>query len=551
MRARFLGFAFVLVSAAGCSVIGGDEEPAGPAVAAAGNPDGADPGAECAAGAECKSGICEGGACTAPKPDDGVKNGTETDADCGGGNGAPACADGKSCASGPDCASKVCTGGICQAAKGDDGAKNGDESDVDCGGSTTNAPRCATDKACSAADDCESRVCDATKKTCNAPTSTDGVKNGDESDADCGGSTTAAPRCDAGKSCNGHADCASDGCDDQKKCAVTRSCTQANGGRTCGLGQVGEAGAQHESCCLSLPIPGSATKLDKYKVTAGRMRAFVERVNGNVQGWYETNKASLSQTARNQIEPYKANLPKSRTDDINGTDYQLGGTIYLTDRPSNVQGCFTGNAANQANGSHTFWNANLEGEDRAFDQAFLDRLPLNCVPYPLAAAFCAWDGGRLQTFEENAAAYGPGLYPWGNAPEAGGFALINNAWAPYGPARFGVAQGSCPTCDTDRANWLNNYQFPEGGVEAKPWDYAYFISAPGRFAGDKGPGGHMDIGGLMMELTASPGANDGKYGATVKWSKAGSWEGHPIRAVRLRDHDEVRQGGPALRARLT
>ncbi len=38
----------------------------------------------------------------------------------------------------------------------------------------------------------------------------------------------------------------------------------------------------------------------------------------------------------------------------------------------------------------------------------------------------------------------------------------------------------------------------------------------------------MDIGGLMMELTATASANDPKYGATVKWSRAGSWEGHPV-----------------------
>jgi hypothetical protein len=34
----------------------------------------------------------------------------------------------------------------------------------------------------------------------------------------------------------------------------------------------------------------------------------------------------------------------------------------------------------------------------------------------------------------------------------------------------------------------------------------------------------------MMELTASPGigpsATDAQYGATVRWSRAGSWEGH-------------------------
>ncbi len=44
---------------------------------------------------------------------DGVKNGTETDADCGGGT-CPRCATGKTCATRNDCASARCAGGTCQ-----------------------------------------------------------------------------------------------------------------------------------------------------------------------------------------------------------------------------------------------------------------------------------------------------------------------------------------------------------------------------------------------------------------------------------------------------
>ena len=46
-----------------------------------------------------------------------------------------------------------------------DGIKNGDETDVDCGGS---CPRCATGKTCLRRDDCESAVCDGPPgaKTC-------------------------------------------------------------------------------------------------------------------------------------------------------------------------------------------------------------------------------------------------------------------------------------------------------------------------------------------------------------------------------------------------
>ena len=64
----------------------------------------------------------------------------------------------------------------------DDGVKNGDESDVDCGGST--CPRCVDGLACTGGDDCASKVCN---KTCSAPSCSDGVQNGDELGVDCGG----------------------------------------------------------------------------------------------------------------------------------------------------------------------------------------------------------------------------------------------------------------------------------------------------------------------------------------------------------------------------
>lgn len=65
---------------------------------------------------------------------DGVKNGNESDVDCGGGGGAPLCANGKSCVSDCDCASGTCQGYLCVAASCTDGVKNGNETDVDCGG---------------------------------------------------------------------------------------------------------------------------------------------------------------------------------------------------------------------------------------------------------------------------------------------------------------------------------------------------------------------------------------------------------------------------------
>src|SRR5437879_1162752 len=87
-------------------------------VVAMGNPNGKGAGGECTVGNDCKSGKCESAKCTAP----------ETDV-------------GHGCAGPADCESKVCTSAMCQPAKIDDGVKNGDETDVDCGGAGADTPR--------------------------------------------------------------------------------------------------------------------------------------------------------------------------------------------------------------------------------------------------------------------------------------------------------------------------------------------------------------------------------------------------------------------------
>src|SRR3569832_2560968 len=84
--------------------------------------------------------------------------GTETDVECGGADSTwPACASNKACVLGTDCQSGNCMGGLCQAPSCTDGIKNGAETDVDCGG--TACPACETGKACAVAKDCDSQVC--------------------------------------------------------------------------------------------------------------------------------------------------------------------------------------------------------------------------------------------------------------------------------------------------------------------------------------------------------------------------------------------------------
>ncbi|WP_437925607.1 hypothetical protein WMF37_42210 [Sorangium sp. So ce291] len=93
-------------------------------------------GNRCKSGADCAEGVCGSGnnRCSEARCDDGVKNGKETDVDCGAVACRSMCGDGNGCQSGADCASAVCLAGVCQAPRCGDGIGNGLEEGWDCGG---------------------------------------------------------------------------------------------------------------------------------------------------------------------------------------------------------------------------------------------------------------------------------------------------------------------------------------------------------------------------------------------------------------------------------
>ena len=306
-------------------------------------------GKACLQQSDCQSLPCTGGVCKKSSPDDGVQNNDETDVDCGG-LAAKKCEDGKTCANGRDCASGVCRAFVCRAPTITDGVKNGDETYIDCGG--TLAPACKAGESCAVARDCESGVCNQTTKACAPAYTTDGVKNGTETDIDCGGPSapvcaagktcavggdcdsgfcsldggslkceprkagrkdgdetdvdcggTVAPKCAAEKTCAADRDCASNACSSAKKCLEGPSCRPVIGGQTCGTGDVGGAGVAHESCCKSIQVPGytdprqpgKTVWLDKYEITSGRVRAFVAAVQAaqgspNIKGYMAANR---------------------------------------------------------------------------------------------------------------------------------------------------------------------------------------------------------------------------------------------------------------------
>ncbi len=441
-------------------------------------------GKTCKAAKDCNSGVCTGGICQAPSPTDGAKNADETDIDCGGSKAA-ACGIGKGCKKSADCVDRICTSGKCIMRAPADGVKNGDETDIDCGG--TLSPPCASGQACLALTDCDNVLC--TGNVCQPPSTTDGLKNGTESDIDCGGAS--GTLCVTGKICTLHGDCASDGCAYDGKCALGRSCTLNHGGATCGKGEFNAGDAAHESCCTEIAVarPAGAFVMDKYLVTAGRMRAFFERVNGDVKGFVEGNPK--------WVPSWSVNMPTNMTEALANV-----GPVPLewdwSDGTNQARGCQIAGG-----GARTYWQPDVTpAEKNYYSKDVLDEKPINCLNLPLLLAFCIWDGKDLPTVAELQYAWNKGepanyRFPWGNAP-------------------------GLPTTDFDASNQYlvhkRGYMYPG---YANP-DASYNIGAPGRRFLGAGPFGHLDLAGDVFEYARSTAV------APLPQARinSGSWENH-------------------------
>ncbi len=129
----------------------------------------------------------------------GIRDHGETDVDCGG----PDClaCGGAPCMEDAACQTGTCTDQKCAIATCSDGVWDGYESSLDCGdprGALIHCSLCAIGAHCFNGCNCESGFCDPTTGTCESgppscDTCADGVKNGDETGVDCGGSCKTCP----------------------------------------------------------------------------------------------------------------------------------------------------------------------------------------------------------------------------------------------------------------------------------------------------------------------------------------------------------------------
>ncbi len=201
---------------------------------------------------KCSMNVCVPSSCN-----DGVKNGNETDKDCGGACGAT-CLTGNVCGVAGDCVDGVCSNGTCAAAACNDGVKNGSETDKDCGGGAP-CSKCAPNKSCNVNADCVGNQCSGAGGTC-VPNCNDGVKNNAEVGVDCGGGTCAG--CSIGGPCAQDNDCASGAyCDPSQTCVTKKTLgTACLTNNQCAAGNCVDGVCCNTTCaglCQTCALPGA------------------------------------------------------------------------------------------------------------------------------------------------------------------------------------------------------------------------------------------------------------------------------------------------------
>ena len=486
----------------------------------------------CKGAPDCASGLCRDNLCHDIAPADGVKNGDETDVDCGG-TKAPACGDNKGCVVAPDCTSSVCIAGICQPPSPTDGVQNGDETGkdcggakapkcpagegcnatadcdkikcdtvnkkclpaahddgilnldetgIDCGGPTMTVARCATGEGCVVTPDCDNVLCNGMTKLCDPPTATDSLTNGTETDKDCGGGApTNAPKCVIDQKCKAGTDCTSGGCSAGlgNKCTLLSCATSEVAGiSSCGAKETGDPAAVHESCCKSLVLPTQTMKrLDKYEITSGRFRSFLSAIGptGNVRAWVQTYVAA---NPTSQLATMLASFPSlaslypamARFDNMSLTAHMS----LDIDNYNGIRGCANYATSYSAN---TYWQdydpMDFGLPKRPIPRTVSDEKSLNCAMPIMFAAFCAWDGGEMPVYADYLDVWTQ-AFPWGPTD----LQRPNYNWC-NGPFNNGGFTCQCaPPDGVHPPNIPAGSTCPPGGLQAPGSEKGVFYEFP-------------------------------------------------------------------------
>lgn len=316
-------------------------------------------------------------------------------------------------------------------------------------------------------------VPDLTTASSRAPRGDDGSGTGTRTLRPLAGPNASAPSCD-GRVGPGHTTCGANGDD---SCCRTATVPP------------GTAGAQI--------AVANAFDLGVYQVTAARLRAFVDAFDGDLRG-------AAAGGALPGYDPANADrLPASR----GAADTELGPACEFRGDPRDY-------------GSRTWWSKDVEDavasimtddNARAADiradatKPRLDAKPANCVSYWMAAAFCAWDGGRLPSNDEwtYAALGGDELraYPWGDGRTAE--RLVTD-----------INQTQNGGAGDPAFTWPNDFPFFANGMNA------YHLSPPGRKPAGVARWGHHDMAGNVLEWMSDV------LGPDAGIVRGGSWEGH-------------------------